>query len=103
MRKLAYSRALVLNESFAGSCTILRIEAVPSEIHSTAATSPTRPRHASTNRSTRARRSERCRADCRDTEKIVKAGSVRGFAGFVTRGNVASQRGAILNERLGDH
>jgi len=42
-RKLAHSRAPVLNESFAGSCTILRIDAVPSEIHSTAAISPTLP------------------------------------------------------------
>ena len=28
MRKLTYSPALVLNESFAGSCTILRIDTV---------------------------------------------------------------------------
>jgi len=55
--------------------------------------------------------SVRCRSrphgirDCRlpRHKKNVKAGSVRAFAGFVTRGNVASQRGAVLNERLGDH
>ena len=35
MRILTCSRALVLNESFAGFCTILRIDAVPSGVHST--------------------------------------------------------------------
>jgi hypothetical protein len=40
LRTVAYSRVLVLSESFAGSCTILRLHAVASEIHSRLVYSP---------------------------------------------------------------